>query len=368
MSEPCILFAGGGSGGHVFPMLAVAEELTRLEPHARVIFVGTARGQEARLVPERGYTLELVEVSPIRGGGLTGAMRGVRSAALSLPSAVSLVRKHRPKLVFSIGGYAAGPVALAARSLGVPLAVLEPNAEIGLSNRLIAPLAQRAYIAFPRTRRWFSSSVVRETGVPIRSGFEPAEFPAGSPQVLVLGGSQGAKSLNERVPQALARLQSRPQVIHQCGSAHAEATRELYASVGLSERVRVLPFIADMPRALAEAQLVIGRAGAGAVSEICAVGRGSLLIPYPFAGDHQRFNTQAMVECGASVVLSDVDATPERLSQELEGLLRSPLRLQNMARAARGLGRPHAAAEIARDLLSLAGSSTASSQPSGEVV
>ncbi len=352
-----LLFAGGGTGGHVFPMLAVADAVRRLLPSARLVFVGTDKGMETRLVPERGYELERVKVLPIRGGGVTGALRGIGRAASSIPEARSIVARVKPSAVFSIGGYAAGPVALAARTLGIPLALMEPNAEIGLANRLIAPFVQRAYIAFPESQRYFAASCTVKTGVPIRDGFEPAAYaPApGRFRVLVIGGSQGAKSLNEAVPRALSHLGETIRVVHQCGQAHEAAARSLYRELGFGERARVTPFIEDMPNALAEADFVIGRAGASAVAEICAVGRPSLLVPDPFAGDHQKVNADSIAREGASVWLPSADATPVRLASELAALIDEPSRLSSMASAARRLGRPRAAHAIAEDLLALAG-------------
>lgn len=352
-----LLFAGGGTGGHVFPMLAVADAVRRLVPSARLVFVGTDKGMETRLVPERGYELERVQVLPIRGGGLAGALRGIGRAAGSIPEARSIVARIAPQAVFSIGGYAAGPVALAARTLGVPLALMEPNAEIGLANRLIAPFVQRAYIAFPESRRYFASAATVQTGVPIRDGFEPAPY-APSPgrfRVLVIGGSQGAKSLNEAVPRALAHLGETIQVVHQCGRAHHEAAQALYAELGFGERARVTSFIDDMAAALASADVVVGRAGASAVAEICAVGRPSLLVPYPFAGDHQRLNADSLAREGAAAWVPSAEATPVRLASELRALMDDADRLSAMASAARRLGRPHAAQAIAEDLLALAG-------------
>ncbi len=352
-----LLFAGGGSGGHVFPMLAVAEAAKALLPSARLVFVGTDKGMETKLVPERGYELELVRVLPIRGGGLFGALRGIGRAAGSIPEGRRIVARISPDAVFSIGGYAAGPVALAARTLGIPLALMEPNVEAGLANRLIAPLVQRAYVAFPESQRYFKPTVTLQTGIPLRAGFEPAPYvaPRGELKVLVLGGSQGARSLNEAVPRALSALGPGVEVVHQCGRAHEQAARALYAELGFGDRARVAPFIEDMPSALAAAQLVIGRAGAGAVGEICAVGRPSLLVPYPFAGDHQKLNADSLARDGASTWIPSADATPERLATELRRLMNDPARLIAMADAARRLGRPRAAHTIALDLLELAG-------------
>jgi UDP-N-acetylglucosamine--N-acetylmuramyl-(pentapeptide) pyrophosphoryl-undecaprenol N-acetylglucosamine transferase len=352
-----LLFAGGGTGGHVFPMLAVADAVRALLPSARLVFVGTDKGMETRLVPERGYELELVKVLPIRGGGLTGALRGIGRAAGSIPDARSIVARIAPDAVFSIGGYAAGPVALAARTLGIPLALAEPNAEAGLANRLIAPFVQRAYIAFPESQRYFKKELALQTGVPIRGGFDPAPYvaPRSGLEVLVIGGSQGAKSLNEAVPRALSQLGDGVHVVHQCGRAHEDAARSLYAELGLGQRARIQPFIENMAAALAAADIVIGRAGASAVAEICAVGRPSLLVPYPFAGDHQKVNADSIAKEGASIWLASADATPDRIASELRALMNDPARLVAMADTARRLGRPHAARTIAQDLLSLAG-------------
>jgi UDP-N-acetylglucosamine--N-acetylmuramyl-(pentapeptide) pyrophosphoryl-undecaprenol N-acetylglucosamine transferase len=352
-----LLLAGGGTGGHVFPMLAVADAVKALLPSARLVFVGTDKGMETKLVPERGYELELIEVLPIRGGGVTGALRGIGRAAASIPEARKIVARLAPDAVFSIGGYAAGPVALAARTLGLPLALMEPNAEAGLANRLIAPFVQRAYIAFPESQRYFKPAITLQTGAPLRDGFVPAPYraPAGGLSVLVLGGSQGAKSLNEAVPRALGMLGQGLRVVHQCGRAHEAVAVALYRELGFAERARVVPFIDDMPAALAAADLVVGRAGAGAVGEICAVGRPSLLVPYPYAGDHQKLNAASIAREGASVWVPSAEATPERLATELRNLMNDPTRLASMAQQARRLGKPHAARTIAADLLTLAG-------------
>lgn len=358
MTGPTILFAGGGTGGHVYPLLAVADALAQIAPEVRPVFVGTARGLEARVVPERGYELVQVEVAPIRGGGVSGAVRGVGKAAASLPAALRLLRARRPRAIFSVGGYAAGPVSLAARAQGTPLALLEPNAVIGLTNQLVAPFVSRAYTAFAEAERHFRASVVRRTGVPIRGGFAPRPFERTTKQlaVLVLGGSQGARALNEAVPRALASARTPVRVVHQCGRIHEAETRARYAELGAGDRATVVAFIDDMPAAIGAAHLVVSRAGASAVSEICAVGRPSLLVPYPFAAaDHQRHNAEALARAGAALTLASDDAAPERLAAEIDRLASEPGRLPAMADAARALGRPQAAEAVARDLLALAG-------------
>ncbi|GMV17408.1 MAG: UDP-N-acetylglucosamine--N-acetylmuramyl-(pentapeptide) pyrophosphoryl-undecaprenol N-acetylglucosamine transferase [Polyangiaceae bacterium] len=358
MSRPRLLLAGGGTGGHVFPLIAVADALSELAPEVSLVFVGTERGMEVKLVPARGYALELMRVLPIRGGGLSGAVRGVWRAMMSVPESRALLAKHAPRAVVSIGGYAAGPISLAARLSRVPLALIEPNSVMGLANRLTVPLVQRAYLAFPQAERHFARGTALATGVPIRAGFEPRPYArrSGPLQVLVIGGSQGAKSLNETVPAALAQVAAPLRVTHQCGVAHADSVRATYQKLGGRFAWEVVPFIDDMPAALAAADLVIGRSGASAVSEIAAVGRAALFVPYPYAaGDHQRHNAETLAQAGAAVSVAASEATAERLAREIEQLATEPGRLERMAAASMGWGKPHAARDIALDLLALAG-------------
>ncbi len=350
-----LIFAGGGTGGHVYPMLAIASEVKRLAPDVRLVFVGTSRGVEVSVVPAAGFELELLDVQPLRGGGVAQAFKGAYRAARSLPIARDLVRRLSPRALLSVGGYASGPVALAAWSSSVPVALVEPNSAIGLANRLIARLVRRAYTAFDESARYFERGSVLRTGVPIRGGFDPSPYAPGRPlRLLLLGGSQGAKALNEAVPRALLDVKSELTIVHQCGRAHEQAVRALYSELGVANAT-VRPYIDDMPRALAEADLVIGRAGASAVAEICAIGRPSLLVPGAFGGDHQRHNAEALESAGASICVLNADATPQRLAREIEALAADRDRLVRMADAAKSLGRPEASRSIAKDLLSLAG-------------
>lgn len=357
MSGPTVLMAGGGTGGHVFPMVAVAHALRQLRSDIRPVFIGTERGMEKTFVPAQGFELQFLEVLPIRGRGPLGALRGAARACALLPESRALILRENPRAVFSIGGYAAGPVSLAARTLGVPVALMEPNSVIGLANLLIAPFVERAYTAFELSERHFAPSRVLRTGVPLRPGFVPRAERSRElvPKVLVLGGSQGAKSLNEILPAALARLPFPVEVVHQCGQANVEEVQKRYSELDLRQ-VEVTPFIFDMPSALGDADLVVGRAGAGAVSEITAVGRPSLLIPYPYAsGDHQRLNAESLEAKGAAVCVTNKEATVERIFAELAALLGDRARLSTMTASARSLGRPAAALAVARDFLSLAG-------------
>jgi UDP-N-acetylglucosamine--N-acetylmuramyl-(pentapeptide) pyrophosphoryl-undecaprenol N-acetylglucosamine transferase len=355
-----ILVAGGGTGGHVFPMVAVGDAVRAADPSARVVYVGTARGLEARVVPERGDELELLDIRPLRGAGLLGFASGVAHAAASIPKARALVRRLRPGAVLSVGGYAGGPVALAARSLGVPVALLEPNSVLGLSNRLLSPVARRSYTAFPEVERYLRPSTVLRAGVPLRRAFarEPYAPRDGRVELLVLGGSQGAKALNETVPRAvaLAIAEGAPlHVRHQTGRDRDADVCALYAALGVGGRAEVVPFIDDVAAALASADVVLERAGASSLGELCAVGRASILIPYPHAADdHQLGNARSLERAGAAVALAQSEATAARIASELARLSGDPALRARMAEAAAALGKPDAAATIAADLLSLA--------------
>jgi UDP-N-acetylglucosamine--N-acetylmuramyl-(pentapeptide) pyrophosphoryl-undecaprenol N-acetylglucosamine transferase len=354
-----VLIAGGGTGGHVFPMLAVGEALRAEAPDVAVVFAGTPRGMEATLLSGRAERLELLEILPLRGGGVRGFARGAWRALAVLPEARRLVRDVDPVVVFSVGGYAAGPVALAAWTLGVPVALLEPNAVAGLTNRLLARLARRAYVCFPETERTFGAGRSRWTGVPLRRRFAPARYGggAGPVRVLVLGGSQGAAALNERVPAAVARSLASGaalSVVHQAGRDKDAAVRARYAALGIAGAAEVCAFIDDPWTALCASDVVIARAGASTTAEICAVGRASILVPYPFAADdHQRHNAASLARDGAAVCLVQSEASPERLAGELDRLSGDPAARVAMAERAAARGRPDAARTIALDLLAL---------------
>ena len=356
-----VLIAGGGTGGHVYPMLAVGDALRAEGPGTRVVYVGTPRGIEGRAIGERGgEELFFLDIAPLRGAGVAGFVKGVARAAGSLPEARALVQRLRPDVALSLGGYAGGPVALAARLHGVPVTLLEPNSVLGLSNRLLTPFAERAYTAFPETERSLRPSVVRRFGVPLRRAFAPADYTAGKGpvSVLVLGGSQGAKGINDALPRAVAAAVSGGtdvRVTHQTGRDRDADVRAAYASLGIGARVSVVPFIDDVSAALAGADLVVERAGASSLAELCVVGRASILVPFPFAADdHQWKNARSLESAGAAIAVAQAEATAERLGAEIAALAADPGRRVRMAGAARELGRPDAARAIARDLLELA--------------
>jgi len=357
VSRPCVLIAGGGTGGHVFPAVAVATAIEAIAD-VEVVFCGTARGVEARVVPARGWRLELLEVDPIKGGGPVRALRGALVAASATGRAVGLVRRLEPRAVLSVGGYAAGPVSLAAAVLGVPLAVLEPNSVAGLANRILSPFARRAYVAWGETAASFKASARRVVGVPLRAGFGPRPYVPGSRRrVLVMGGSQGAAALNERMPEAVARLGQVQglEVVHQAGKDRDEPVRAAYERAGVG-CARVVAFIDDVVGALSEADLVVARAGASSLAEITAVGRAAILVPFPHAADdHQAKNAQALERVGGAVCLLQETADAARIAAEMGRLLADDHARVAMSDASRAHGRPTAAVEVATDLLELAG-------------
>lgn len=351
-----VLIAGGGTGGHVYPMIAVGDAILRERPEARVVYVGTGRGIETRVCGQRGDTLELLDVLPLRGGGVRGAIRGSWRALMTLSHARRLVKRLAPDVVFSVGGYAAGPVTLAARLSGIPVTLLEPNAVLGFTNRVLSRLVRRAYVAFPETAAGLPGGVARYTGVPLRQRFMPLPLvDRARPQVLVMGGSQGAQALNETLPHAFAACRSSIDfdIVHQTGRDKDADVRARYRRLGID--ATIVTFIDDVAAALADADLVIERSGAGSLAELCAIGRPAILVPYPHAADdHQRHNAESLARAGAAVCVTQRDASVERLATELGRLLGDRAVLAEMARAASERGRPDAAAVVARDLLALA--------------
>ena len=352
-----VMIAAGGTGGHVFPALAVAEALAARG--ARVDWVGTARGLEARLVPEAGLPLHTLPVRALRGRGAAAWLAAPFALARPLAAALALVRRLRPQVVLGMGGYAAGPAGLAAWLMRRPLVVHEQNAVPGLTNRLLAPLARRVLAGFPDA--FPPGPRVEVTGNPVRAAIAALPPPearwaarSGPPRLLVLGGSQGARALNEALPAALARLGpgERPEVRHQAGARAVEAVRAAYAHAGVAAEVTA--FVEDMAEAYGWADLVVARAGALTVAELAAAGLGALLVPYPHAvDDHQRANARWLERAGAAEVVRE-PLDPERLAGRLRALLADRAGLLARAQAARRLARPDAAARVAEACLEAA--------------
>jgi UDP-N-acetylglucosamine--N-acetylmuramyl-(pentapeptide) pyrophosphoryl-undecaprenol N-acetylglucosamine transferase len=341
--------AGGGTGGHVIPCLAVARELSR-RGH-RPFFIGTRRGLEARLVPAAGFPIEWIEVGGLQRVGLRQAARTLWQLPFSIARVLGIFRQWAPAAVFSMGGYVAAPVMAVALLSGVPYLVMEPNAVPGLASRRFGRFAARILVNFPETAAWFPAGRAEVSGLPVREEFfSIPPKPRGSDFVLLItGGSQGSRRLNQAARESWPLFRAAGTAIrfvHQTGTAeHGELAREFAAS-GLQGDV--VAFIEDMPSAFGDADLVVCRAGAGAVAELAAAGRPAILVPFPYAADdHQWKNAEAAARVGAARLVPDGELTGERLFREVTELASRPDRLEQMGRAARTLARPDAARRAA---------------------
>jgi UDP-N-acetylglucosamine--N-acetylmuramyl-(pentapeptide) pyrophosphoryl-undecaprenol N-acetylglucosamine transferase len=351
-----VLIAGGGTGGHVIPALAIAREL-RDNHGAEVRFVGTARGLETRLVPEAGFALELIRVGQLKNVSVATRLRTMLDLPLGIARCVGLVRAFGPDVVVGVGGYASGPAMLAAIMLRVPTLAFEPNAVPGLANRLVGRMVSAAAVNFPQTMSYFHNAVV--TGVPVRAEFFGVQTKLdGSLRLLVFGGSQGARVLNELMPRIAGPLLERfpgLTIVHQVGGRNGDATAAAYVAADVvSERLRVQAYLDAMVEEIAAADVVMCRSGASTVAELAAAGRASVLVPFAGAADdHQRRNAEVMVGAGAAVMIVESELTAERALNAVSGLLESREERLRMGEAARKLAHRDAAAEISRLCLGL---------------
>lgn len=354
-AQKSVLIMAGGTGGHVFPALAVADALQA--KGYRIDWLGTGRGIENRVVPAAGYPLHRLSVQGVRGKGPLAKLAAPVRLAYAILQALMLVLRLKPDAVLGMGGFASGPGGIAAWLLRKPLAVHEQNAVAGTTNRWLARVASRRLAAFDGALPGEDVAVV---GNPLRGAVTrvpgPEERGVGKHQplrLLVLGGSQGALAINQRMPEALSMVapEQRPEVWHQCGEAHEQITGDAYTQAGVS--AQVVPFIDDMAEALAWADLVVARAGALTVSEIAAVGVGSLLVPFPFAiDDHQTRNAEKLVAAHAGRLLPQNELTAQTLAAALQDAL-TPARLQSWATAARSVGQPEATDHVVASIEAL---------------
>jgi UDP-N-acetylglucosamine--N-acetylmuramyl-(pentapeptide) pyrophosphoryl-undecaprenol N-acetylglucosamine transferase len=354
-----MMVAGGGTGGHLFPGVAVAKEICRRFEGAEVLFVTGKRKMEFEVLRKAGFRQISIAVEGMKGRGLLkGAL-----VALKLPwsclQSLWIIREFSPNLVLGVGGYSAGPVCLSARVMGVPSAIHEQNSFPGVTNRLLCRVVNRVFISFEDSRKHFSGGSIHLTGNPIRPEFVMSETGTGRNvkpfTVAVVGGSQGARSINEAFVEALALLKKRNRpcrVIHQTGDLDYGRTVALYKEKGLE--AEVAPFIQDMAGVYREADLVVSRAGAGAVFEMAAMGKPSLLIPYPFAANrHQETNAQFLVEAGAAEMILQENLTGQVLADRLAKFMEDRAALERMGQAAKRVSKPDAAQKIADLLLEM---------------
>jgi UDP-N-acetylglucosamine--N-acetylmuramyl-(pentapeptide) pyrophosphoryl-undecaprenol N-acetylglucosamine transferase len=351
-----LLIAGGGTGGHLFPGVAIAEELRARDPDAPVRFVGTRRGIEARVLPELGWELSLIEVSGLKTVGALGALRGLARLPRSLWQARRILRQFRPDAVIGVGGYASGPVVLMARLAGVPTAICEQNSIPGLANKILGKLVRRVFVSFDGTRQFFQSKKTVLSGNPVRRGLvqrlleaAPRETPlADEPlHVLVSGGSLGAVAVNSLAADALIALtRTTPlAIVHQTGDKGLDDTVRRYAAAGVAAECHA--FIKDMAAAYRRADVIIGRAGATTVAELAIAGKPAVFIPYPFAADnHQERNAAEMAEAGAALMFRQAELTADKLAEALKPVVTDPARRAEMGAKMKALARPSAAAAV----------------------
>lgn len=356
-----VVIAGGGTGGHVVPALAIGREL-RDKHGADVLFIGTARGLETKLVPEAGFRLELVRSGQLKNVSLATRLKTMADLPLGVLHCMRLLKEFRPQVVVGVGGYASGPAMIAAVLQGIPTLAYEPNAVPGMTNKLLGKRVSAAAVNFTQTAQYFRNAEV--TGVPVRPEiFDlPPRPVAAAPRLLITAGSNGALIFNETLPKIAVRLLEavpRLTIMHQSGTRQLETTRAAYAASGADPaRWKVEAFLTDMPSEYAAADLVLARSGS-TIAELCAAGKPSVLVPLPTAADdHQRKNAEVLASAGAAVMVLQRDATPEAMEQLLADLLLDVDRRMMMAEAAKTLARPGALERIAGIVLRLAATDT----------
>lgn len=348
-----VIIAGGGTGGHLFPGVALAEELTTRHFNNQVVFVGTRAGIEARVIPQTGFPLELIRAKGLKRMGLWGTLKGLFVLPLALLESWRILKAHRPDVVVGVGGYASGPVVLAAWLQRIPTAIQEQNAYPGLTNRILGKLVQVVFVAFEEARGHFPVQRTQLVGNPIRrklmDNYLRSTVSHDRFTLLVFGGSLGARALNARVIDALdslGDLKESLHFVHQTGKADVERVRQGYAEKGF--QAEVLEFIDDMSLAYAKSELVICRAGATTLAELTVCKKAAILVPFPYAADnHQEINARSLVESGAALMFREEELTGPALAAAIRDLKDNPAKLKMMQKKAALLGRPEAAKELA---------------------
>lgn len=344
-----VLIAAGGTGGHIYPGIAVAQEIRRRDANSEVRFVGTARGLETRLVPQAGFELTLIDSAGLKNVGAVARMKGLAILPKSFVSARRVIREFAPDVVVGAGGYVSGPVVLMASLLRRPTLVMESNALPGWTNRVLARFVDRAAVSFEQAVPYFRGKAV-VTGNPVRREFfeiPPKRREPGQLSLLVFGGSQGAHAINEAMIAALPGFKELPvtlRIKHQTGAADFEKVNAAYAAAGWSEQAEVRSYIDNMMSDFAQADLVICRAGATTTAELIAAGKASIMIPFPYAADdHQRKNAEALQAAGAARMIVQQELSGERLVREIGALSQNPSLIDRMEEASRGLAHGDAA-------------------------
>ncbi|MDZ4678021.1 MAG: undecaprenyldiphospho-muramoylpentapeptide beta-N-acetylglucosaminyltransferase [Oligoflexia bacterium] len=325
-----IFIAGGGTGGHIYPAIAVAEALKKINPKLQIFFIGTRGGLEIKIVPKEGYPLHFIDIGALNNVGIGRKLMTFIRLPMAIIQSIRLLMQFQPRIVLGVGGYASGPVMLAAKLLGVRIVLFEPNAQPGLTNRWLASLVEKAFVNFEVTRSTFSNADV--VGIPIRTGLFPkARQEHRRFRILVFGGSQGARGINTIVLDAVKRggdWLDKVEIIHQIGNRDYHDMDVEYQKLGL-ENVQCFEFLYDMPERYAWADLVVSRAGASTLAELAACRKASVLIPFPDAADnHQQCNAEALVKENAATMILQKEFTPEKFIQTVTGFMDQPEKLR----------------------------------------
>lgn len=347
--------AGGGTGGHLFPGLAVAREFQKRDTMTHILFVGTESGIESRVLPREKFPLEILPVKGIKGRGLRGLMEALWGVPMSLYDSLRIISRFRPDCILGLGGYASGPLVVAGKMKGVPCAILEQNLRPGLTNRILARVVDRIFTTFEESVSYLPSSKIIQTGNPVRWERLPKISKGEDFTLLIFGGSAGAHKINLCAIDALDKLKELApeiRVIHQTGEADFAAIKAAYSS--LPFRVEIFPFIDKMDEAYARADLIICRAGATTIAELTNFGKAAILVPYPYAAhDHQRLNAQALKNRGAAEMVLDQELGGDNLASRIRSLFHDRETVKAMGEAARGLSRPEAAKRIVNECYAL---------------
>jgi len=354
-----VVIAGGGTGGHLFPGIAIAEEFLRRDKKTEVLFVGTQRGIESKLLGPSGYKLSTIDVEGIKGRGIRALIKGFYQIPQSMWQSRRILKEFRPGIVIGVGGYASGPAVLAAYFMGLPTAIAEQNAAPGITNIILGKFVDKIFVTYAGTADSFPASKVLVSGNPVRAAFTSVRSRQKAAkdfqQLLIFGGSQGAQAINKSIVEMLPQLQkikNNIRILHQTGARDVEPVSEAYARYGI--RAEVTAFIVDMADAYRHADLIICRAGATSLAEITTAGKAAILIPFPFAtNDHQTKNAEAMAEKGAAIMIQEKDLSGDKLFAVVEKLLQDPQKLRLMEENSATLGDVNAAATIVDACLGL---------------
>ncbi|MCK9196524.1 MAG: undecaprenyldiphospho-muramoylpentapeptide beta-N-acetylglucosaminyltransferase [Syntrophales bacterium] len=360
-----MMIAGGGTGGHLFPGIAIAEAFLKKDRENEVLFVGTDRGLEKRVLKELGYSLETLDIEGIKGRSWKRSMQAAFKIPGSMMQAYTIISKYSPDVVIGVGGYASGPAVLTAHFMGIKTAIAEQNALPGVTNRILSKFVDKIFLSFPDRGQWFPEARSMVTGNPIRASFAadqnmPEKKEEEPFQILIFGGSQGAHAINMAVLAAAAELEifrEKLKFVHQTGEKDVQEIRDAYKDLNMNAEVQ--PFIMDMAKAYREADLIICRAGATSVAEITAMGKVAIFVPFPFAiNDHQTKNAEILVHAKAAIMIPEKDLSGRHLADTIERLIGHPAIIEDMSKRSNALGNFRAADDVADACIKMAQGAT----------